>query len=134
MGTEQLTVSIESRNGVANVALSGELDLATVPILKEHLAHLEREDVIAIVIDLRDLAFLDCSGLRAFLAGRDHARANGHRFVMVGAGSSTRRLLALTGTEYLIDDDETADMLARFTGGHPHGVDHTPSSDADADV
>ena len=27
---------IESRNGVARIALSGEFDMATVPVLKEH--------------------------------------------------------------------------------------------------
>jgi len=32
----QFIARIESQNGVARIALSGELDMATVPVLKEH--------------------------------------------------------------------------------------------------
>ena len=34
----QFSSRIESRNGVASIALSGELDVTTAPILEEHLA------------------------------------------------------------------------------------------------
>jgi hypothetical protein len=32
----QFIARIESQNGVARIALSGEFDMATVPVLKEH--------------------------------------------------------------------------------------------------
>lgn len=135
MGFEpQFATSIESRNGVARVALSGELDLATVPMLRGHLAHLEREDVVAIVLDLRDLTFLDCSGLHAFLTAREHAEANQHRLILVGASARTRRLFELTGTEFLLDDREAAGVLARFTGEVTRRADRTATLNADADA
>lgn len=130
----QFTTSIESRNGVARVALSGELDLATVPMLRGHLAHLEREDVVAIVLDLRDLTFLDCSGLHAFLIAREHAVANEHRLILVGTSARTRRLFELTGTEFLLDDREAVGVLARFTGELTRQADRTETMNADADA
>ena len=113
------TARIESRNGVASIALTGELDIATVPVLQGHLALVERDGVAAIMLDLRELAFLDCSGLQGILAARNRARTNGHRLILVGAGQAARRLFGLTGTEFLLDEQEAVSVLDQFTRGEP---------------
>lgn len=42
MGTVQaLTTTIDARHGVASVALSGELDMATLPVLNQQLGAVE---------------------------------------------------------------------------------------------
>jgi anti-anti-sigma factor len=57
----------DRRNGVARLALRGELDLATAPKLEGHLEQVEQDGVRAVVLDLRDLTFVDSTGLHAFL-------------------------------------------------------------------
>ena len=88
----QFSSRIETRNGVASIALSGELDVTTAPILEEHLEQFEGAGVSAILIDLRELTFLDRSAMQAFLAARGRANENGHRLILVGASpaSATR--------------------------------------------
>ena len=71
------TTRTECRNLVANVALVGELDMAGVPILEQDLAPVEGNGVVAIVLDLRELTFLDGSAVHALLAAKQRARANG---------------------------------------------------------
>ena len=44
------TVRIASRDGVATIVLSGELDRMSVPVLNEHLTHLEHQGVAVIVL------------------------------------------------------------------------------------
>jgi anti-anti-sigma factor len=112
----QLIARVESRNGVARIVLIGELDMATVPVLRDRLARSRTNGAFGIVLDLRDLTFVDCSGLRAFLAARERSNANGHRFVLVGARPVARRLFELTGTEFLLDEQEAESLLARFAG------------------
>jgi anti-anti-sigma factor len=90
MGFPQFTTHLDSRNGVASLALVGELDLATVSMVEEHLALLEDDGVDAIMLDLRDLTFLDCTALQALLAARDRANKNGHRLAFVEASSCAR--------------------------------------------
>ena len=103
MGSDSiLTAEAESVDGVARVALSGELDIGTVPVLEDHLAQFENDGVSQIVLNLRDLTFMDSQGLRALLQARDRAATNGHRFSLVGAAPQTRRLLELTRTEFLL--------------------------------
>jgi anti-sigma B factor antagonist len=135
----QFSCRVESRNGVASVSLSGELDITTVPILEDHLARFEGGGVSAIMIDLRELTFLDRSAMQVFLAARKRANDNGHRLILVGASPGARRLFELTDTEFLLDDRDTAVILNRFIGGDPDRAERETAgaaleADADADV
>ena len=116
MGTDQaLTTRIDARNGVTSIALVGELDMATAPILNDQLTVTEQDGSKAIVLDLRDLSFMDSSGLHELVQAYRRSETNGHRLLVVGANPSTRRLCELTGTEFLLDAKGTAELLGRFT-------------------
>lgn len=118
MGASQVfTTRSDARNGVTSIALSGELDLATVPALNDQLAALEQDGgPKTIVLDLRDLGFIDSSGLHALLGAYSRSQLNGHRLLLVGANPTLRRLCEITGTEFILDAEGTAELLARFTG------------------
>jgi anti-sigma B factor antagonist len=113
----QLSVNVESVNGVVRISLSGEFDVASAPRLREHLARAEGDDVSAIMLDLRDLSFLDSTGLHAFVDAKESAEALGRRLIVVGTSASSRRMFDLTQTRFLLDDDEAIVVMSRFTGG-----------------
>jgi anti-sigma B factor antagonist len=105
MGSEPFfTVKVESGDGVARLALGGDLHLATVPILNDHLARSERDAIRAITLDLREVTFVDSPGPRAFLDARARAAANGHQLLIQGATPNTRKVFEITGTDYLLDE------------------------------
>ena len=132
MGSAPLfSARIESHNGVAHVALSGELDMATAPVLQGHLATVESNGVGTIMLDLRDLAFTDSTGIHAFLAARDRVTLGGRRLVLVGATPIVRRLFELTETQHLLDDGDTAGVLGRFTESDDHMDGQAVHADAD---
>ena len=98
------SISISDREGRAVVVPRGELDIATAPDLEAALN--ERLDAGQdVVVDLRELAFLDSTGLRVLVAS--HARAVGGdaSFVIVRPldGAPIRRILAIAGVEALLD-------------------------------
>ena len=124
-GPPSFTVRTDRKNGVGRVALEGELDMATVPVLEEHLAVLEQDRVKALVLDLRDLTFVDSTGLHAFLSASQRAVDNGHRFAIVGVTDSTRRLFEITGTERLLDTDDGLRLLEKFTAVEPDKASRT---------
>lgn len=125
----------ESRNGIARIALAGELDAATVPVLDERLAAFEGDGVSAIMLDLRELTFIDSSGLLAFLEARTRARANGHRLVLVAAGPAIRHLFAAARTEtLLLGDEEVLSILEQFTGRNDLGAGRSVAADGDSHV
>jgi anti-anti-sigma factor len=100
-----LIVRVESGNGSATIALNGELDMQTVPVLEDHLAQVEAGEVAEITLDLREVTFLDTTALHAFVAARDRAKKHGRRLILVGVGPPAQRLLDLTDTQYLLHGD-----------------------------
>jgi anti-anti-sigma factor len=117
MGSEQqFTARVNSRNGVASIALRGELDMATVPDLEGHLAPFESNGVSAIMLDMRELTFIDSVALHSLVRARERAQTNGQRLILVGARPTARRLFELTSTDYLLDDRDAVGVLNRFVG------------------
>jgi anti-sigma B factor antagonist len=78
------------------LALHGELDLSSLDRLP--LERVLEARPRRLVIDLRDLEFLDVAGLHGLLNASEVLRRHGCRLVLVGATPGTRRLLELTGT------------------------------------
>jgi anti-sigma B factor antagonist len=107
------TAQIESRNGVTRVALSGEFDALTAPLLKDFLAPLEADGAATILLDLRDLTFIDSAGLHELLRANQRADTNGRRFLVVGARPTARRLFEITDTQFLIEEPPL-DVLHKF--------------------
>ena len=68
-----------------NVALEGELDIATAPVLHEELSELVTLGCIDLTLDLAELRFIDWPGLSVLTMTRKPRRANGW---LTGCGSS----------------------------------------------
>ena len=99
-------VRVESGEGSATIALNGELDMATVPVLEDHLAaKVEAGEVAEIKLDLREVTFLDSTALNAFIAARERAKEHGRRLILVGVGPPARRLLDMIDTQYMLHGD-----------------------------
>ncbi len=135
MGSEpQFSAQIHSRNGVASIALRGDLDMATVPDLEGHLAPFENDGVSAIMLDMRGLTFMDTTALHSLVRARERAKTNGQRLILVGARPTTRRLFELTCTEYLLDDRDTVGVLNRFVGSETREAGRTLAAYLNADA
>jgi anti-sigma B factor antagonist len=87
-----------SQAGEATVlAISGELDLAASPALEEELDQVFGAPVAHLIIDLRELDFIDSTGLSVLVKAHQRADGQNCRFGLVNGGSQVRRLLTLTG-------------------------------------
>lgn len=104
MGFEVFTAQVGSGRGPTKIVLGGELDMATAPILEEHLLRAESDGATTILIDLRELTFVDSSGLHAFLSARSRAEMNGRQLLLIGAKAPVRRVFELTGQELHLAD------------------------------
>lgn len=108
-------LSLDSRNGIVRMALRGELDIVAAHVLSERLVSIEQEGATGILLDLRDLTFIDSTGVHALIEAWDRAHENGRRLLFFGTTPTARRLFELTGTEYLLDGQEALSMLDELT-------------------
>ncbi len=93
------SVEIAPRDRGFEVALSGEIDLSTVEELQDRLKDALDEHPKLVVLDLRDVSFLDSSGLRMILRLNKRQQDSGGRLVLVRGGRRVARVLEITGAD-----------------------------------
>jgi anti-sigma B factor antagonist len=79
------------------LAVSGELDIATAPGLRERLGAAVDSGMTRIVVDLRRVTFMDSIGLAAVVHARSRLRAGGRLALVVAPDSYAQLLLEMTG-------------------------------------
>jgi anti-anti-sigma factor len=98
------SISISDRDGRAVVVIRGELDLATAPDLEAALN--ERLDSGQdVVVDLRELDFMDSTGLRALVTAHARVQDTDQSFLIVRPlpGAPIERILAVAGVATVLD-------------------------------
>jgi anti-anti-sigma factor len=101
-----LTIDVEQEDARVTLVARGELTLETASLLREALA--EHEHAAAtVVLDLRDVAFLDSSGLGELLGAHQRARRQGRRLVLARrADSQVAQVLDISGLDTTIETVE----------------------------
>lgn len=115
--------SVEERNeGTAWVlAASGELDLRTSPDLEERLNRVWASGAELVILDLRQIEFMDSTGLRVLLGAHQRAQETNRRFALVRGADQVERVLTLTGVrDMLTIVDSPEELLAGDSA--PEGV------------
>lgn len=90
---EPLSVELQRGDGVLRVVLAGELDLASVPELEAALVAPVPGELL--VVDLRELGFIDSSGIHVLMRLDTESRAQGWSLVVVRARPEVQRILDL---------------------------------------
>ncbi|MFF0078483.1 STAS domain-containing protein [Streptomyces canus] len=83
--------------GFTVVEAVGEIDLATAGFLAEHLDAATASDRPEVLVDLRQVEFFDCSGLRVLCRAESRARERGGRLRVVSDVPRLHRLLRACG-------------------------------------
>jgi anti-sigma B factor antagonist len=85
------------------VHLAGELDIATTARLGRALREVQ---VRLVVLDLRELAFMDSSGVHAIVDASIRARELGQRLLLLSGQPDVDRVLTLTAsTDHVVNGD-----------------------------
>jgi anti-sigma B factor antagonist len=90
------------------VHVGGELDIATTPQLERTLSQSQAR---LVVLDLRELAFIDSCGMHAIISAGIRARQAGRRLVLVRVPANVDRMLTLTGSSDQVEIGD-ADLVA----------------------
>lgn len=86
-----------------SLAVSGEIDLATVDQLEKDLKSCLESGSGNLVVDLTGADFMDSSGLRCLVVADRSFRDSGRQFALVVATGPISRLIELSGVEATMD-------------------------------
>lgn len=93
---------VESRREgteTAVIALTGEVDVASAPAVREEALHLIEEGVRRLVFDLEGIEYMDSAGLGTLVGVLKRLRESGGQMAVAGARDRVQRLFQITGLE-----------------------------------
>lgn len=92
------------------LGLAGELDIVSAPSLDAILAKLSAEGARHIVLDLKELEFLDSTGIRTILTGQLLCKRSGCELSLLPGPENIQRTLELTGLTKILPFQDAALM------------------------
>jgi len=95
-------VETDPADGAPVIRLHGELDLATAPRLVEALRSALQPKPASLVVDLRELTFIDSTGIGVLMSAYRRAEAEGFSFVLRDPRRGVLRTLQVTGVAHLV--------------------------------
>ena len=90
-------VDVHPERDVVRVVPVGELDVATAPELEAQLHELRSSGFERVALDMRELQFVDSTGIRVIVSEHQFAAANDREFSLIGGRPAVRRALELCG-------------------------------------
>ena len=99
-GDQEFWISTESEGEGSVLALYGELDIASAPILERRLKKLQWAGAPTIVIDLSGLDFIDSTGLHVLI--RMYRRAPEGQMSILRGSHRVHRMFELTKTDTIL--------------------------------
>lgn len=84
------------------LVLCGELDMLVAPELEDAVRRLCDGESGELILDLRDLTFMDSTGLRSTLAAHELCRQSGYSFAIIPGPRQVQTLFELTGLADLL--------------------------------
>jgi anti-anti-sigma factor len=104
---EAFQVEVVRDDDVGTVRVSGEIDLSAAERLEAALREAESGSPDTVILDLREVTFIDSTGLRTITSADARARNDGYEFKIIRGSEQVQKLLHLTGMDKilpLVDD------------------------------
>jgi anti-sigma B factor antagonist len=105
---DPIASSIETRDGIAVLAVRGEIDVASAPAFKSAIAEALEGNPEGLVLDLLEVEFLGSVGVRVLLEAQRKV-GDDDRFAVVARSPAAGRILQLLALDELLSVHSTVD-------------------------
>jgi anti-anti-sigma factor len=112
----RLTYESHRDDEMVRLVLAGEFDLSNAAQVEDALKEIERERPPLLVLDLRELTFMDSTGLRVMVSADARARDDSRRLAVVQGPESVHRVFRITGLDDHLEMVESPEAAARNDG------------------
>ena len=117
-----LGVAARTAGGITIAELTGELDVAGAPVLRDQLLSLLRPGSSRLIVDLSGVSFCDASGLAVLVNTGRRARLLGGFLRLAAVSPEAGRVLTLTGLHRRLEIFPTVQAAATGAQAARHGT------------
>lgn len=112
-----LSINVEVKNKVLCIRLKGELDHHTAEELRNEVAlSLEKHEILHMVLNLEELAFMDSSGLGVILGRYKYINSIGGEMVVCAISPAVKRLFEMSGMFKIIRLEQNEEYALQTLG------------------
>ena len=103
------------RDGARSIVyVSGDIDLYTSPQLRETVLDLfQKRRQERVIVNLKDVHYIDSSGIASLVEGLQEAKKIKARFILVGLNEAPRHVLELTRLLNVFETAPSEDEVAK---------------------
>jgi anti-sigma B factor antagonist len=112
-----LGVEVSKQDGSAVLTVTGEIDVATAPRLREHVVKLVGEGETRIVVDMEGVEFIDSTGLGALVGALKRIRTQGGELAIVCSRPRLLKVFEITGLVRVFEIHDTLDAAVAAGSG-----------------
>jgi len=114
-----LNITTESRGDILIARVSGELDIRTVPYFKEKiLDKTESSGINNLLLNLKDVSFIDSSGLGAILGRYRYLKKKEGKVLLVSLKPQVKKIFNMAGMLKIMDSYKNEDeAMSGFNEG-----------------
>lgn len=102
MSIPSFAIRVDRNASATRIVPAGELDIATTPALEQAIAEATTAPGAALVLDLRELTFMDSTGLRTLAQTNARAEADGFTLAIWRGSRQIERVLEISGLGALL--------------------------------
>jgi anti-anti-sigma factor len=106
---ELLEISTQTMDGTAVLAVVGELDMSTVPILLGAVDKALGAGAACVTIDAAEITFADSSALQGLLRAQQTATEVGAEFRLVHVMGQLEQVMSISGIDQMLDQPGSLD-------------------------
>lgn len=107
-GPEEIRIRVAEQQGGKLLEVSGVVNFRTSPVLRKVLRRWGRRRVPGVMVSLKDVEFMDSSGVATLIESLEQMKSYGGRLLLTDVGPQVRKILAISGLSRL---EHAAQML-----------------------
>lgn len=108
-----LSIELKEKPNGYLVMLRGEVDIYTAPKLKQSLIPLTEQSKNTVCIDLKDVTYLDSTGLGIFIQALKSATKNNSHLKLIRVKGRVLRLFEVTGLEDIMTIESDTEVNSK---------------------
>jgi anti-anti-sigma factor len=104
------SLNVHKQGDIVYAEVHGDIDMSNAADLRQELSRMTPNDALGLVVDLRDVTYLDSAGIRLLYHLREDLRTGRQKLRLVIAdGSAVTHTLALAGLDWGAEIVNTVD-------------------------
>jgi anti-anti-sigma factor len=104
------SIKVDTQGPIVYAEVHGDIDMSNAADLRQELSRMTPNDALGLIVDLRDVTYLDSAGIRLLYHLREDLRVGRQKLRLVIAdGSAVTHTLMLAGLDWGAEIAETVD-------------------------